>query len=550
MGKRRAARRRGVFLLFICSVLVVTGNSPVPLASAETGTKALILESSVSGGASSPEATEAISAGFTVTLVDDATWAAMTAAQFADYQLIIVGDPTCGSVPAVVGANKENLAAAVMARDGGNAVVGNRIVVGTDPVFHLTAGATGDGGRKVIETGIRFAGAREGATGLYLSTTCGDPDYDGDGRPDALELLGLLTSATDNWTENTSPPCGGSASLISNAAQFATLTSAHLQGWNCSVHQTYPTFPTDWSPLALATDAETTPVCGTDVDTSAAVCGEAYILIAGAGIVTAAPNLALTPATATNTVGTTHTVTARVTNSDSTPRPGVLVDFAVTGTHAGATGACAPIDCRTDANGQVTFTYAGPNPGTDTINAAITIDGSRQTATAEKVWVTSTTTTSSTPTTSTTLPTTTSTTSVLPTTTTSSTSTTSTTLAPGGTDFFDETALSNGAVARLTGSLTCEVGRRFRIEVTLTQGDVVGQRVRTGRCTGEPVDFRMMVRGGGFVTGTAQIEGRIQVGTPGVRTIDATFAVDEAVFIRVPSGFAGAVVNALLATES
>jgi hypothetical protein len=119
---------------------------------------------------------------------------------------------------------------------------------------------------------------------------------------------------------------------------------------------------------------------------------------------------------------------------------------------------------------------------------------------------------------------------------------------PGGTDFFDEIALSNGALARLTGSLTCEVGRRFRIEVTLTQGDVVGERIATGDCTGEPVHFRMRVRGGGFVAGAAQIEGRIQVGTRGVRTIDATFAVNEEVFIQVPGGFAGAVANALLAT--
>ena len=73
----------------------------------------------------------------------------------------------------------------------------------------------------------------------------------------------------------------------------------------------------------------------------------------------------------------------------------------------------------------------------------------------------------------------------------------------------------------------------------MTQGDVVGRRI---------VDFRMRVRGGGFVTGTAQIEGRIQVGTPVARTIDATFAVDEEVFIQVPNGFAGAVANALLAT--
>jgi uncharacterized repeat protein (TIGR01451 family) len=370
---------------------LVAATSLIPIAglsaaSAETGTKALILSSSVSGGASSTEAVAAAAAGFTVTLVGDAAWNGMTAAQFADYQLVVVGDPTCASLPAAVGTNKVNLADAVMARAGGNTKVGNRIVIGTDPRFHLTAGTTGNGGRKLIETGIAFAGVQEGATGLYLTTTCSDPDRNGNGRPDGVELLGLLTGATDNWTHSASPPCGGSASLISNAAQFATLTSAHLQGWFCSVHQTYPSFPTDWSPLAIATDTGTRPVTGTDVSTGASVSGQAYVLIAGSGISTTAPNLALTPATATNPVGTSHTVTATVTSTDGTPRPGVLVDFAVTGANAGASGTCVPADCKTDASGKVAFTYTGASAGTDTINAAITVDGSRQTATAEKIW--------------------------------------------------------------------------------------------------------------------------------------------------------------------
>ena len=58
--------------------------------------------------------------------------------------------------------------------------------------------------------------------------------------------------------------------------------------------------------------------------------------------------------------------------------------FVVTGANAGATGACVPADCKTDADGKVTFTYTGTKAGDDTINAAITVDGSRQTATARR----------------------------------------------------------------------------------------------------------------------------------------------------------------------
>jgi hypothetical protein len=352
-------------------------------ATAETGKKALILGSSVSGGSSSLEAQRATALGFSpVDVVTDATWATMTAAQFADYQLIVIGDPTCSVLPQVVSQNAAALADAVMARSGGNTIAGNRILIGTDPVFHQ-----GQGGTKLIDAGIEFAGIQDGASGLYLDFTCHDQDYDSNGTGDGQQfLLPKLTIATSNWTQNPGPPCGGSVSLISNADQFATLHTSDLQGWSCSVHESFPTFPTDWSALALATDTATQPTCGIDVDTGGSVCGEAYLLIAGTGIVVEAPNISLTPATSTNPVGTAHTVTATVTNKDGTPRSGQHVDFVVTGANAGAAGTCAPASCDTDASGLVTFTYTGTNVGDDTINASITVDGSTQKATATKTW--------------------------------------------------------------------------------------------------------------------------------------------------------------------
>jgi hypothetical protein len=354
-------------------------------AGAETGMKALVLGTSVSGGPASREAQSAVGNGFAVTIVDDATWGAMTAAQFSDFQLIIVGDATCSSLRPVVSQNAAALANAVMARGGStNTKVGNRILIGTDPVFHAVQGGT-----KLIDTAIDFAGVQEGASGLYLDFTCTDPDYSGNGVPDGQEkLLPLLTQDPAGiWTQNQGPPCGGSVSLIANAAQFSTLTTTDLQGWSCSVHETFPKYPADWSPLAIATDTPTKPTCGSDVDTGAAKCGEAYVLIAGSGIVVEAPNLALDPATATNPVGTPHTVTATVTNPDNSPRGGVTVSFVVTGVNAGATGVCAPATCITAANGKVTYTYTGAAAGDDTINAKITVDGSTQTATAAKTWV-------------------------------------------------------------------------------------------------------------------------------------------------------------------
>jgi hypothetical protein len=351
-------------------------------AMAETGKKALILGSSVSGGSSSLEATRASNLGFTVTVVSDATWSSMTAAQFADYQLIVVGDPD-GGVPEVVSQKATALSNAVMDRAGSNTKAGNRLLIGTDPFAHSFAG-----GNKLINTGINFAGVQNGASGLYLTISDFDDDYDNNGTPDVQDkLLPLLTiDPTPGWTQNQSPPCGGDVSLISNAAQFASLTSNDLRGWGCSVHESFPSFPSDWNPLAIATDTPTAPTCGNDVDTGTAQCGEAYLLIAGSGITSGAPNLDLNPQQATNPVGSQHTLTAKVTNDNGSPRSGVTVEFVVTGANAGAAGACVPANCKSDANGQVRFTYTGRNQGQDTINATITINGSTQTATASKTW--------------------------------------------------------------------------------------------------------------------------------------------------------------------
>src|SRR5213076_1228079 len=89
-------------------------------------------------------------------------------------------------------------------------------------------------------------------------------------------------------------------------------------------------------------------------------CGEAYILIAGSSIVVNSLVISVSPLDSTNPVGTNHTVTANVHAVGGTPVvAGQLVGFSVTGQNAGATGTCAPVDCRSDVNGNVAFTYAG-----------------------------------------------------------------------------------------------------------------------------------------------------------------------------------------------
>ena len=98
--------------------------------------------------------------------------------------------------------------------------------------------------------------------------------------------------------------------------------------------------------------------------------------------------LTLSPAADTNTVGTSHTVTATVEDAFGNPVPDVVVRFTVTG----SVSAQGP--CTTNSNGQCDFTYQGPDlPGADVITAFGDTDGDgtqdagEPTGAAAKIWV-------------------------------------------------------------------------------------------------------------------------------------------------------------------
>ena len=86
---------------------------------------------------------------------------------------------------------------------------------------------------------------------------------------------------------------------------------------------------------------------------------QATTAVVGEGVV-------LAPATATNIVGTSHTVTATLQDTNGNPIVGRTVTFTVTsGPNTGTTGTAT-----TDANGHASFTYTGLIPGDDTIMAS------------------------------------------------------------------------------------------------------------------------------------------------------------------------------------
>ena len=387
-----AAATPGAMALLGPTAAQATPSGYVPMSALINGDSVTTVDgiTNSSGTPISLEQYAAQRVGYVVTVVSGATWDSMSSADFAKYQVLIVGDPNCSFTAASATSNAATWAPVAMGTSGLNPTVGNRVIVGTDPEYHYRLGLGGArpttpgdpstaGAEHLVQAGITFAGGVAGATGVYFDTSCFDRGQD-------TATLNSLSSARTGFTEDSGPPCGGSVQFIASNPVFAGVTDANIQGWGCSDHITYPAFPVDWQPLAVATDTASHPTCGTDPDTGATACGEAYVLVAGRGIVVTAPNLALAPATGSDPAGGAHTVTATVTEGGS-PLSGALVTFAVTGQNAGVSGTCVPASCTTGADGTVTFTYPDTNgAGTDTINASVTISGTTEHATASETW--------------------------------------------------------------------------------------------------------------------------------------------------------------------
>jgi len=107
--------------------------------------------------------------------------------------------------------------------------------------------------------------------------------------------------------------------------------------------------------------AVTPEVLDINENPSAAILGGAHVILQTL--------ISLDPPTATNTIGTDHTVTATVNDANGHPVADVEVSFEITaGPNTGDTGSGT-----TNASGQTTFTYTGDGgAGTDTIEACFT----------------------------------------------------------------------------------------------------------------------------------------------------------------------------------
>jgi TolB protein len=122
------------------------------------------------------------------------------------------------------------------------------------------------------------------------------------------------------------------------------------------------------------------------------------------------------------------------------------------------------------------------------------------------------------------------------TTTTTEATTTTTTVPTEGALDIDDTASSDGDVMQVTGTIRCDEGLRFRIEVMVTQADTAGEGVGTGTCTGATQSFRLKVlhqSGPAFEDGPASVEATGEIGNPGSRTVIDTFSTSEEVTVEI-----------------
>jgi len=379
-----AGSARSRVVVFVVAVLATLGAMMMlSAARAHAGTpQALVLGDSVTvpgpppaGPTESLEQYEAEQDGFTVTSVTGAQWDAMTASQFAAYQVLIIGDPTCGDTSSFQAAvTNESVWEPVVMSSGGN-----KVLIGTDPTYHFSPGGGGPTANVLEKNGIAFAGALAGATGAYVDLTCA---YNGSSNGTPVPLLdGLSSHGPGSFTVGgVGPPgiCSGSISIIAQSGPTSGLHDSDLSGWHCSVHEFFDKFPSDYTPLALATDpAVPDTYSGTDVDTGGSVSGSPYIMLSGAGV-SVKSNLVLSPASQSLSTGSSATVTGNLTSGGS-PVSGNSVTFDITaGPDSGKT-----FTGTTDASGNVPFTFTNTGgAGTDQVVGTTVVSGVTEQGTA------------------------------------------------------------------------------------------------------------------------------------------------------------------------
>ncbi len=302
--------------------------------------KVLILSTTVTGGSASVEAQVAAGMGFTVDVVTPAVWAAMHPVDFAGYQAIIFGDPSCGSEASLAAAEANT-------STWGPQVNGNIIIIGTDPIVHPA------GGLILVTNAISFATAQAGKTGLYCCLSCYYWYAAANTPVPVLNAFGTFVGTGVG-------ACYNEAHIVASSPTMAGLNDFILSDWSCSVHDGFTTWPSPFIPIAIAQNS------GSAYTAPDLTVGTPYILGTGVGLTPVTSEITLTPPVASNPTNSMHTVCAKVVQNSALVVGATVTFTVISGPNTGTTGQGV-----TDASGQTCFTYPGTGGvGVDTISAS------------------------------------------------------------------------------------------------------------------------------------------------------------------------------------
>jgi hypothetical protein len=180
--------------------------------------------------------------GFNVTVWDDATWAAASTADFAAFNVIVFDDapsPFCNTSSSVW-----NTAVATEAA-WGPAITGNVLIIGSDPNWHITNSGVSP---QVVYNFVNYTASGTG-TGLYVSLSCAFNTVAPNTPIPLLSTFGTFTAEGDVLEGL------DAAHIVAASPALTGVTDAMLSNWDVSVHEGFDSWPSNFIPLAIATDA-------------------------------------------------------------------------------------------------------------------------------------------------------------------------------------------------------------------------------------------------------------------------------------------------------
>lgn len=225
--------KRFATALVLLVSLALLGPAP---ASADGPPRVLILEDTVAFWKAQNEVTLAKDLGFEVRVASAEKWASLTTEDFARYDALIVGDPSCGYYEQIEVLEETRVAWSA-------AVTGNVVIAGNDPVFHQRKGDA----MLFHSNAIAWAASGD-TTGLYFSLSCYFSYFKK--KPIRhLKDIGLFQVQGQGR-----PPVPGCPDRVRVTKPLhpvmAGVTSEGLSDWRCSIHETLPEFPASFRKLA------------------------------------------------------------------------------------------------------------------------------------------------------------------------------------------------------------------------------------------------------------------------------------------------------------